>query len=151
MRIREAVIINDDHESLGDLEEILTVVGYNSVVVNDAFLAVDTVVQVKPDVILLELKMPRRNGFEIADEINNALQSNRIPIIAMSALFKDEFRFLFNLCGINRYLRKPLNPLDIIWALESLPEKNNSFEEESSAISRSQQQEVGYDYNQRNR
>jgi two-component system response regulator AdeR len=125
VRNKNVVIINDDKESLGDLEEILALSGHDSVVVNDALLAVDAVVQNKPDVVLLELKMPHKNGFELADEINRIFHTKRIPIIAMSAFFKDEFRFLFELCGIRRYFKKPFNPLDVIWAIENATEENN--------------------------
>ncbi|OGX05921.1 MAG: hypothetical protein A2Z88_02475 [Omnitrophica WOR_2 bacterium GWA2_47_8] len=120
MNNRKVVIINDDKQSLGDLEEILTATGHDPVVVNDALLAVDIVVQKKPDVILLELRMPRKSGFELADEINRVFETQRIPIIAMSSFFKEEFRFLLNLCGINRCLKKPFHPLDVIWAIEDV-------------------------------
>ena len=123
MRNSKVVIIDDDRKSLGDLEEILAASGHDAVVVEDALLAVDVVVQREPDVILLELKMPRKNGFEIADDINRVLEMKRIPIIAMSAFFKDEFGFLLNLCGISKYLRKPLNALDVIWAIENVTGK----------------------------
>jgi DNA-binding response OmpR family regulator len=122
---RKVVIINDDRKSLGDLEEILAARGHDSVVVNDALSAVDIVVQRKPDVILLELKMPRKNGFELADEINHVCEGERIPIIAMSAFSRDEFGFLLSLCGIRGYLKKPFNPLDAIWAIENAIEEAN--------------------------
>lgn len=122
MANKKVVIINDDKESLGELEEILGASGYDSVVVNDALAAVDVVVQNKPDVILLELKMPRKNGFEIAGEINQALETRRIPIIAMSDFFKGEFGFLLELCGINRHVTKPIKPLDVLWAIDNVTE-----------------------------
>lgn len=124
MRNKEALIINDDKESLGDLEGILAASGHDSVVVYDAFQAVDIVVQRKPDVILLELRMPRKNGFELADDINRALETKKIPIIAMAVLFKEEYAFLLNLCGITRCLRKPFNPLNVLWAVENSAEES---------------------------
>lgn len=125
MKNRRVVIVNDDQKSLGDLEEILVASGHELVVVNDALLAVDTVIQRDPDVILLELRMPRKNGFEIAYEINHVFETNKIPIIAMSSFFKDEFVSLLDLCGINRYLKKPFNPLDVIWAIENVIKESN--------------------------
>jgi len=122
MKNKRIVIINEDKESLRDLEAILDASGYDSVVVNDALSAVDVVVQNKPDVVLLELKMPRKNGFEIAGEINHALEPGRIPIIAMSDFFKGEFGFLLELCGINRHVTKPLKPLDVLWAIDNVTE-----------------------------
>jgi len=119
---KKVVIINDDKESLRELEAILGASGYDSVVVDDALAAVDVVVRNNPDVILLELKMPRKNGFEIAGEINQVLETRRIPIIAMSDFFKGEFGFLLELCGINRHVTKPLKPLDVLWAIDNVTE-----------------------------
>lgn len=127
MRKREVLIINDDKKSLGNLEEVLAASGYDSVVVDDALLAIDIVAQRNPDVILLELKMPRKNGFELAEQINRVFETKRIPIIAMSEFYKDEFRFLLDLCGINQYIKKPLNPLDVIWAIENVTEESKSI------------------------
>lgn len=120
MANKRVVIINDGKDSLGELEAILGASGYDSVVVNDALAAVDVVVRNNPDVVLLELKMPRKNGFEIAGEINHALETRRIPIIAMSDFFKGEFGFLLELCGINRHVTKPVKPLDVLWAINSV-------------------------------
>lgn len=127
MRNKEALIITDDKGSLGDLKDILAASGHDSVVVYDALQAVDIVVQRKPDVILLELKMPRKNGFELADDINRALETKRIPIIAMAALFKEEYAFLLNLCGITSCLRKPFNPLEVLWAVENAAQPSGPF------------------------
>ena len=124
MKQRKILVINDDKNSLGELVEILTVSGHELVLVHDALLAVDAVVRTKPDVVLVDLAMPRKNGFELADEINYALPTRKIPIIAMSSLLKEEFKFLFNLCGINRHLKKPFRPLDVIWAIENAAEES---------------------------
>ena len=120
MSNRTAIIVSDDRRSLRDLEEILGASDHDLVVINNALLAVDTVVRNKPGVVLLELRMPRKNGFEIADEINYALESKKMPIIAMSSVYRKEFGFLFNLCGINGHLKKPFRPLDVMWAIENV-------------------------------
>ena len=130
MKNRKIAIIDDDRKIAKDLEEILAVIGHEPMVVNDALLAVDTVLQKRPDVILLELRLLHKNGFELAAEMNHVLETAKIPIIAMSRFFKHEFRFLLNLCGIQTYLRKPFLPLDVIWAIESVPEENNQWDNE---------------------
>lgn len=125
MQNRKVAIIDKDDKFLSATEEILLMGGYDPVVVNDASLAVDTVIQKKPNVILMELILPRKNGFELIDGINRVFKTKKIPIIAMSAFFKDEFRWLFDLCGIRRWLKKPFQPLDVMWAIE------NEIEEDS--------------------
>ena len=93
--------------------------------------AVDTVINNKPDVILMELKMPHRNGFALADAINRVFGTKKIPIIAMSNLFKDEFKWLMDFCGIKRWIKKPFLPLDVIWAVENEMEEDNHLGMES--------------------
>ena len=125
MQNRRVTIIDDDKKLLGEIEEILLMAGYAPVPVVDAVSAMDVVIQNKPDVILMELKLPRKNGFELTHEINRVFETKRVPVIAMSALFRDEFHWLFDLCGIRRCLKKPFQPLDLIWAIESELEKSN--------------------------
>ena len=130
MKIRKVAIIDDNQDSLIELEKILIMAGYAPVLINDVLGAVDTVVNNKPDVILMELKMPLKNGFALADAINRVFGTKEIPIIAMSNIFKDEFKWLMDFCGIKRWIKKPFLPLDVIWAIENELEKNNQWDME---------------------
>lgn len=124
----KVAVIDDDHDSLREFENVLKMAGYTPVLVNDAFWAVKTLTQNKPDVILMELRMPHKNGFALSDAINRVFETKRIPIIAMSNLFKDEFKWLMDLCGIKRWIKKPFQPLDVIWAIENEIEEDNQWE-----------------------
>ncbi len=119
----KVAIIDDNQSSLRELKKILIMAGYTPVLVNDVWGAVDTVLNNKPDVILMELRMPHKNGFALADAINRVFGTKRIPIIAMSNIFKDEFKWLMDFCGIKRWIKKPFLPLDVIWAIESVMEE----------------------------
>ena len=126
MQNRIVAIIDDNQDFLRELEIILKMAGYIPVLVNDVLGAVDAVINNKPDVILMELKMPHKNGFALADAINRVFGTKKIPIIAMSNIFKDEFKWLMDFCGIKRWIKKPFLPLDVIWAVENeMPEDNN--------------------------
>ena len=119
MKSRKIAIIDEDKEMLGELNEILNMGGYSSILINDPLSALDTVFENKPDVVLMELRMPQKNGFELTHEINRVFETKRMPVIAMSENFKDEFRWLLEICGIKRCIKKPFHPLDIIWAIEN--------------------------------
>lgn len=139
MRNKKIAIIDEDKSNLRVLKEVLISIGYTPVVINDAFSAVATAVRSKPDAIILELRMPHLNGFELAYEMNRIFETEKIPIIAMSSLFKNDPAPLMNLCGIHRYLRKPINPLDVIWAVENVIEESNNQLEDEKCLER-----VGY-------
>jgi len=121
---KKVVIIDDDEAFLEGLEKTLSASGYDPLVVTDPLSAVEIAIEKKPDVILLELRMPCKNGFELADEMNRALETQSIPIIAMSEFFKEEsfslMNLCMNLCGIKKYLKKPLHPLEVISAIEDV-------------------------------
>jgi DNA-binding response OmpR family regulator len=123
---RIVAIIDDNQDSLRELEKILKMAGYTPVLVDDVLGNVDKVLNNKPDVILMELKMPHKNGFALADAVNRVFGTKEIPIIAMSNIFKDEFKWLMDFSGIKRWIKKPFLPLDVIWAVENeMPEDNN--------------------------
>jgi len=119
MKNRIIAIIDEDKEVLGELEGVLTMGGYTPIPVIDPLLAVDTIIQHRPDLILMELKMPRKNGFELTHTINQVFETKKVPIIAMSESYRDEFRWLLNFCGIKRWIKKPFQPLNLIWAIEN--------------------------------
>ena len=125
MRNRKVAIIDDDTESLRELEGILSMSGYVPVPLIDVFAVVDAVTQNKPDVILMKLRMPQKNGFELTDDINRVSEPRKIPVIAMSDFIKDELRGLLDLCGIKKLIKKPFQPLDIIWAIENEIDESN--------------------------
>jgi len=130
MQNRIVAVIGDDKKFLNEIEKILLMSDYLPVSFNNAFSAVDVVVQSKPDVVLLELSMPGRNGFELIDLINRVFGKRRIPLIVMSDFFKDGFDWLLDSCGIKRWLKKPFQPLDLIWAIENGVEESNKLDRE---------------------
>jgi DNA-binding response OmpR family regulator len=119
MQNRKIVIIDEDKEMLERLEDILSMSGYVPTTVLDPHLATDTIIESKPDIILMELRMSRKNGFVLADEINREFKIKRTPIIAMAEFFKEEFNWLLNICGIRSRIKKPFLPLEVIWTIEN--------------------------------
>jgi DNA-binding response OmpR family regulator len=119
MRNGKIAIIDENKKVLEELEEILVLSGYTPVPVVDPLMAVETVIQHKPDVIVMELKLPRKSGFELTHTINGVFETKKVPIIAMSESYRDEFRWLLDFCGIKRWIKKPFQPLNLIWAIEN--------------------------------
>ncbi len=119
MANKKVMIVDDDTEFLEELNETMSASGYEMISVNDSTTAVDIASRVKPDLIILDLKMPGKSGFQLAEEIRRLPELEKIPIIAMSAFFKEEYAFLLSIFGIKKCLKKPFNPLDVITAVET--------------------------------
>lgn len=123
---KKVMVVDDDKEFLEELRETLALSGYELVAVNDATAVLDLVNSAKPDVILLDLKMPQKSGFQVADELRHLSQSGSVPVIAMSAYLKDEYIPLLKICGIKRCLKKPFYPLDVIAQIEEVLAERSS-------------------------
>ena len=117
---KKVMIIDDDDIFLEELKQILIFSGYDVVVVNDLDLAVNMVSKTKPDVILVDIKMPERNGLRVAKELKNYLTYDYIPIIGMTAFYRDADIQLMNVCGIQNCIKKPFHPLDVISNIEKV-------------------------------
>jgi len=123
------MIIDDDESFLEELKDALASSGYDVDIVSDPMTAVAKVEKTKPDVILLDLKMAKETGFEIACRLRDDKIVSHIPIIAMSgAYFLSENSFLMRFCAFKRWLKKPFSPADAIRQIEAvLDEKKREF------------------------
>lgn len=117
---KKVMLIDDDKEFLEEIRDTLSLSGYDVFPVNDATKVASAVQKIKPDIILLDLKMPKKSGFEVANELRHSSEDANIPIIAMSAFLNEDLLPLMNICGIQKYLKKPMYPLDLIAQIEEV-------------------------------
>jgi len=117
---KKILVVDDDQELLGELKDTLSLNNYEVAAVGDPALALDLAVKFNPDCIVLDLKMPVKSGFQLASEIRHLYGFENIPIIAMSAFFKDEYESLMKLCDIKKCLKKPFTPQAIIAEIEAV-------------------------------
>lgn len=120
MENKKIMIVDDNKEFLDELGEVLSLSGYEIIPVFDSNKALETAIQVNPDLVVLDLMMPGKSGFVLADEITHTDSLLNVPIIAMSAYLQDQYCSVFNLCGIKRYLKKPFQPLNLISKIEEM-------------------------------
>jgi len=121
MSNNKVMIIDDDKDFLEELDETLKLAGYDTVAISDVDGVLEAAVATKPDVVLLDLKMPKKTGFQVAFELRLSHDSDLsfVPIIIMTGAFKDDFRPLMNICNIKRCINKPFNPLDVVTEIEN--------------------------------
>jgi CheY-like chemotaxis protein len=125
MSQKRIMVVDDDKEFLEELQETLVLSGYEVKAVNEASEAFGVATKIKPDMILLDLKMKGMTGFEVINQLKNFDKTIDIPIIAMSGFFTaEEDDTLLSFFEIHNYLRKPFNPLDIITKIETVLKEN---------------------------
>ncbi len=123
---RKIIVVDDNKEFLAAIKDVLSLCSYEVIIVDDASLALEVIMKTGPDLILLDLKMPGKSGFQIAHELKDFKEINRVPIIAITGFLNDHYVSLMRICGIEHCLTKPFNPADIITLIESLLNKEKT-------------------------
>ncbi|MBF0572029.1 MAG: response regulator [Candidatus Omnitrophica bacterium] len=117
---KKVLIVDDDKDFLNELGEVLSFAGYDMVSVDVPLEVMNVLEKDKVDLILLDLNMPGKNGFNLAFDLSNSRHFKNIPIIAMTGFNKIEINSLLELCGVRKCLKKPFRPLDIISEIENM-------------------------------
>lgn len=103
---------DDDPNNLLALEEILKAPGCEIVLVRSGEEALRHILREDFAVILLDVQMPRMDGYEVAKFIRSRSRSSRVPIIFLTAYSKDELHvFRGYTAGAVDYVFKPIEPI----------------------------------------
>ncbi len=129
------MIVDDNVEFLEELEEILSQSGYDTQTLPDSTKALELANETNPDLILLDLKMSPKSGFQLADQLRHSEKMKDVPIVAMTGFFTEqEHVLMMKLCGIRNFILKPFMPLNLIakieFALGRRP--SNEFDEDTT-------------------
>lgn len=116
---KKVMIVDDDREFLDQFEEMLNLSGYDTQTYSSGIEALENVLTISPDIIVLDLKMDGKDGFEVAKEIKRSPGTNAIPIIAITG-YPEERTRLGEAPAIRKFLIKPVNPLNIIAEIEKI-------------------------------
>lgn len=108
------VLVVDDSEVIRQLIRVnLELEGFEVVTAADGAECLEVVRRVKPDVVTLDVMMPRLDGLRTAARLRSRQQTARLPIAIVSActpadLAKGES------VGVDGYLGKPFDPVDLV-------------------------------------
>jgi two-component system phosphate regulon response regulator PhoB len=81
------IAIIEDHEELGQAyKKRLQAEGFEVVHISNGEDALAHIVEVKPDLIMLDLKLPRISGFDVLDIIRNTSHTAHTPVVILTAL-----------------------------------------------------------------
>jgi len=118
-----AVLIVDDNPQNAELlEAYLDGLGYEIRTAKDGVEALASVEQAPPDLILLDIMMPRISGFQVCERLKDSPATRDIPIIMVTALNEDGDIERAVESGANDFLTKPVNKVELVTRVKSLME-----------------------------
>jgi two-component system LytT family response regulator len=108
-KLLRAIIIEDEEESLLLLQNLLNINGLAEVIGSEADprKAVELIVSVNPDILFLDIKMPRKSGFEVLDDLRKIKSVN--PYIVFTTAYDEYAIKAFEYAAFD-YLLKPIEP-----------------------------------------
>jgi twitching motility two-component system response regulator PilH len=113
------ILIADD--SLAELQifqAALLPTGHTLVTVMDGEAAEEKVKSEKIDLIVLDVIMPKKNGFQVCRDIKSNDQFKNIPIIMVTSKDQESDKFWGMKQGADEYLTKPFKPEDLLKAVK---------------------------------
>lgn len=103
------LLVDDDPYNLVTLESMLRPEGYTLFLAEDGEQGVQKAREIEPDVVVLDVMMPRMNGFEACRRIRNDPVIGRVPVLLLTALDDPESRLEGLRGGADDFITKPCN------------------------------------------
>ena len=123
------LLIDDDITVLNILESIFTSEGYTVYICDDSQTAMDIIALSKPDLILLDILMPKVNGYEILARIKERPDYSDICVIFLSAMNDIETKIKGMVSGIDDYITKPFNLREVVLRVEMVLRRAKKYKE----------------------
>lgn len=107
------LIVDDDNRNLILMEAILMPLGYDVILARDGEEALQKVKEKPPDLILLDIMMPKMDGFEVARRLKEEEETKIIPIVMVTALRESEDRVKALEVGADDFISKPVEKTEL--------------------------------------
>jgi chemosensory pili system protein ChpA (sensor histidine kinase/response regulator) len=118
-----ALVVDDSITVRRVTERFLQRNGLRVMTAKDGLDAISVIAEQKPDIILLDIEMPRMDGYEFASHVRNDERVADIPIIMVTSRVGDKHRARAIELGVNDYLGKPYQDSDLLEAMGRLLEE----------------------------
>ena len=125
--MNKILIVEDDPSIAIGLEDNLKMAGFHAVVARDGEEALEKVKKEKPDLIILDIMLPRINGLDVCRKLKE--QGSRVPIIILSALGQESDKVRGLELGADDYVTKPFSVKELLSRVKAVLRRSLSAPE----------------------
>ena len=102
---KKILIVDDDHDLVETMQEWFEIEGYNIVTAYDGEECITQAKKEQPDLIIIDISMPKMDGYSAVKVIKVDEAIKHIPIIVLTG--KDQMEDIFKMEGVKEYVVKP--------------------------------------------
>ncbi|MEZ4954129.1 MAG: response regulator [Saprospiraceae bacterium] len=118
--MRKILIIEDNQDIRDNLEEILELQDYVVHLAENGEKGIASIQEIKPDLILCDVAMPQKNGYEVLDHVRSNPLTVATPFIFITASAEERDIAMGKMAGADDYLAKPFPSSKLIASISRL-------------------------------
>jgi PleD family two-component response regulator len=118
------LVVDDDHDIARFIEINLRLEGYEVVVAHDGLEALDIIASRAPDIVLLDVMMPRIDGVELCRQLRANPATVNMPVILLTAKSLSADKVVGLTAGADDYIIKPFDTLELVARVRSTLRRN---------------------------
>jgi len=126
MSKKKILVVDDEINILQTLTDLLSSSGYEVVTAMDGKAGIEMAKKAKPDLVLLDIMMPKVSGIELLKQVKSKTKHAHIPIIVLSAKSNIETIEEAMKNYADKYITKPYDPKDLLTSIQTALDR--SFE-----------------------
>ncbi len=124
------ILIAEDDRSIRELlRDILHDENYNVSTAEDGREAIEKVKSETPDLVILDVKMPGIDGYEVCKRIREDSRLKKVPVIFLTVMKNTSDRIKGHKLGVDDYITKPVEPEEFIARVKSVLSRRDVYEE----------------------
>lgn len=121
------LLVEDEIDLADNIKSILELNGFEVLVANNGVEGIILAKQERPDIIVSDISMPKKNGYEVLDELNKDVITSHIPFIFLTARVEHKDLRKGMELGADDYIFKPFHSKELITAINARLERVNAF------------------------
>jgi CheY-like chemotaxis protein len=125
--MKRVLVVEDNKNNMRLIVKLLENKGYETIKAETGEEGVGLAAEEKPDLILMDIKLPGIDGIEATKQIRASETDGRVLIIALTSYAMAGDREKLMQGGFNGYIEKPLDPYTIIQEIEKICRKQTKF------------------------
>ncbi len=117
------LVVEDSATQRAMMSDLLKEKGLNVTVAKDGVEALEQIQIQCPDLVLLDIVMPRMNGYEFCRRFKSDPKTQKVPVLMCSAKGEEFDRYWGMKQGADAYIAKPFHPADLVGTVKQLLRK----------------------------